>query len=163
MYIFTSPSPSSFPLSHVNNKGGRAFRSFRAYGFSVTSVAEGARPRRRYQRRARRLGHVRQISPNARDGGYRRALSRIFYLRRTRGDISARFLLPRASRVLHFIERQLDISNTPSADVLVIPYDVTRCYARVIYLFFFFFGRYASARTTELLRLCVSSKAQDAS
>lgn len=30
-------------------------------------------------RRYRLLGHVRQISPNARDGGYWRALSRIFY------------------------------------------------------------------------------------
>lgn len=42
----------------------------------------------------------------------------------------------RAPRVLHFIARQLDISNTPSADVLVIPRDVTR----VVFPVFFFCG-----------------------
>lgn len=85
--IFTS-SPS--PL--VNNKRGQNVSFLpRRIGFSVFPSVARKEPARRYRRRARLLGHVRQISPNARDGGYRRALSRIFYLRYTKRYIRAIF------------------------------------------------------------------------
>lgn len=70
-------------------KEAKRFAPSATHGFSVTLVApEGAR---REKISARLLGHVRQISPNARDGGYRRALSRIFYLRHAKRYIRAIF------------------------------------------------------------------------